>query len=284
MSSNVLSLSLIGSTATSVLGYLYYFSVFFFILFIFLFFINSTIYPVFSFMDGDGGLLRVPTTNDSTKTFTDKPPTWDISGTIPDLACSGYTIALDVYLQNAFGQSSLVPKVFLYQSKQKLTTLSGLVDTPASILTYFSPPTPTTSSGDSNLIVWFDALVNDMKIGVVTSTTTGTTTTKALNVTTVQNIPLNTPFRLGIVFSQEFLEIYINGKLEKTTVFRPNAQPISIGSTSNSKSKVFGPIQPVGVGVQIGNLYYWPYTATPTQMQINGSVVSPATFFTAPAR
>lgn len=282
MSSNVLSLSLIGSTATSVLGYVYYFSVFFFILFIFLFFINSTIYPVFSFMDGDGGLLRVPTTNDSTKTFTDKPPTWDISGTIPDLACSGYTMALDVYLQNAFGQSSRVPKVFLYQSKQKLATLTGLTDTSESILARFSPPTPTATSGDSNLIVWFDALVNDMKFGVVTRTTGAAT--KTLNVTTVQNIPLNTPFRLGIVFSQEFLEIYINGKLEKTTVFRPNAQPISIGSTSTSKSKVFGPIQPVGAGVQIGNLYYWPYTATPTQMQINGSVISPATFFTAPAR
>ena len=282
MSSNVLPLSFIGSTATSILGYLYYISVFFFILFMFLFFINSTIYPVFSFMDGDGGLLRVPTTNDSTKTFTDKPPTWDISGTIPDLNCSGYTMALDVYLQNAFSKSLLIPKVFLYQSKKKLATLTGLTDTSESILAKFSPSPPTASSGDSNLVVWFDALVNDMKFGVVTST--GTTNTKSLNVTTVQNIPLNTPFRLGIVFSQEFLEIYINGKLEKTTVFLPNAQPVSIGSTSTSKSKVFGPIQPVGVGVQIGNLYYWPYTATPTQMQINGSVVSPATFFTAPAR
>jgi len=269
------TVTIIGSTATSILGYVYYFSIFFFILFLILFFINSTIYPVFSFMDGDGGLLRVPTSNASTNTFTDKPPTWDISGTIPDLTCNGYTMAIDVYLQNKFVSASL-PKVFLYRSHQKLTSdnLSSLINTDASILSNFSPNTASTTAGDSNIILWFDAMVNDMKVGVVT----GTVGAKTLNVTTVQNMPLNTAFRVGIVFTQEFLEVYINGKLEKTTVFSPTAGPISVPAVS----KVYGPIQPVGSGVQIGNLYYWGYPASPTQMQVNGKVVSPATFFNAP--
>lgn len=269
------TLTIVGSTATSVLGYVYYFSIFFFILFLILFFINSTIYPVFSFMDGDGGLLRVPTSNASTNTFTDKPPTWDLSGTIPDLACSGYTMTLDVYLQNKFVSSTL-PRVFLYRSHQKLTIgdLSSLTNTNASILSNFSPASASTTAGDSNLILWFDPMVNDLKLGVVT----GATSNKKLNITTIQNMPLNTAFRLGLVFTQEFLEVYINGKLEKTTVFPPTAAPISVPAVS----KVYGPIQSVGSGVQIGNLYYWGYPASPTQMQVNGKVVSPATFFNAP--
>lgn len=264
---------IVGSTATSVLGYLYYFSIFFFLLFLVLFFINSTIYPVFSFMDGDGGLLRVPTSNASTNTFTKAPPAWDLSGTIPDLACSGYTMTLDVLLQNSFMSTTATrPKVFLYRSPQPLpgTALTDLVDTSGSILSHFVGTEA--NKGDSNMILWFNAVVNDLNVSIVT----GTSVAPSLKVTTIQNMPLNKPFRLGLVFTQEFLEVYINGKLEKTTVFPARAAPISVPSSSY----LFGPIQTIGMGVQIGNLYYWGYPASPTQMMANATVVAGPNFFT----
>jgi hypothetical protein len=67
----------------------------------------------------------------------------------------------------------------------------------------------------------------------------------------IKNVPLRVPFRITIVVSANFLEVYLNGNLKETLSF--NGSII----TSPPTTYFFGPPPIINESIQIGNIQLW---------------------------
>jgi hypothetical protein len=256
-----------GRPGPTALQYVFYLAAALLILISVLFFVHYTIHPIFSFTAGDGGFIPVPTNDVKAKAFMDKPA-YDLSANFLNFPCYNYTLAFDVNINSPFPPSAAnekEPTVILYRSKSRKATPFGITDA--------NPiQTALQTLTQSNLIVWFEPLSNDMNVGVILTKTGESNQFIRL---TVENLPINKPFRVGIVFSAQRLEIYVNGKLQQTTNFpvgyTPPVPPADAG--------LFATTTNPGSLIKVGKLYFWDDFLLPTQMKANGIPLSDATFF-----
>lgn len=254
-----------GSLFTSVLGLLYNAVLYGFIIFLILVFIHFTIYPIFSFSPDDNGFIPIPTASDKQTSYTKAPAASDVSASIVSISPCGYTIGMDVFQVGNF-QATTIPRVLLYRSPTQVTM--PLTDTSANLITRF----PT-----SNLILWLDPVKNDLYVSAVTQMSGSPSTLET--VAAVQNVPVREPFRVTVVFTQEFVEVYINGSLQQSLPFKN--PPLTIPPTSY----FFPVVQAAASNVMVGNLYYWDRPLSAAETRANGKVVTTdMTFFTGPAK
>lgn len=241
----------------SIISSLFYGSVILFILLLILIVINFTMFPVFSFSPNDSGFIPIPTVSDQQLAFTKGPAASDLSANFVSVPACSYTLGMDVFLSGNF-QASNVPRVLLYRS----------------INTKVSPPSTDTSGNiisrfpDSNLIIWIDPMKNDLFASIRTGTGTMQTTPA------IENVPIKKTFRLTVVFTQKFIELYINGNLEKSMAF--NNPPI----TAADRAHFFPVISTIGPNVLIANLAFWPRVLTSREARAYGLPISNDAFFT----
>jgi hypothetical protein len=67
-------------------------------------------------------------------------------------------------------------------------------------------------TGLYNLAIYMEAANND----IIVATTTSKGTTSYINNVVVRDVPYGKPFRLGVVLSEHYMEVYVNSKLHKT--------------------------------------------------------------------
>lgn len=271
-----------------------YLSSFLFVLFLILVFIHYTMTPIFSFSPAEPGIISVPTSSDRQIAFTTSPAASDLSANFIGIPACSYTVSADVYLSGDF-MTSTYPRMILYRAVKNggvtMNSQRGNADLGARSVDAYSNQFP-----DSNLMVWLDPIKNDLFVSVVTNGQTGvggpiaTTagsgsgsgsaappatiapnrieTTKA-----IENVPMKKVFRLTIVFTQQFLEVYINGNLEQSLAF------IGAPLTAATNANFYGPVSAVGPNIRLANLTFWPRTLTAREVRTYGAPIANETFF-----
>jgi hypothetical protein len=172
------------------------------LIFLILLFIHYTLYPIFSFSPNDGGLIPIPTASDREISYTKSPAGSDVAANFTSVPASSYTLGADVYLTGSF-MLAQIPRVILYRAMEPVTD-GGTVD---SLLSTYS---------ETNFIVWLDPVKNDLYVSIITQGNGGNTDIETSE--PIENVPIRKVFRLAVVFTPNFIEIYINGKMERSMV------------------------------------------------------------------
>lgn len=240
-------------TGRSALTIFFYLAGAAFLIFLILVFIHFVIHPIFPLSpgDADSGNNKTPQ-----KFWINAVPEYNVKAEPTSQIESGFTVAVDLYDSGDF-QQTVAPRVALYRSNQAKTLNSNTpLDTAALIAAF-----PT-----ANLIVYSAPTTNDMKVAVVT----GNATAKSLVTLDIDNTPVRVPYRMTIVFSQQFIEVYINGELRKSAPITANvfdskqpfysAAPLTQGSDTLQSS------------LKSANLYYWGSVLTVSDIRAMSSL------------
>ena len=250
---------------SSALAGLFYLSVGAFVLLLLLTFIHFTMFPIFSFSPDDGGYVPVPTASDKQTAFTNTLAVPDISANIVGIPPCEYTVGFDLYLSGDF-QSTTSPRILLYRSAAGPVGMT-LADISSNVLTRFP---------DTNFLVWLDPIKNDLYVSAVTNVD-ATTTKRMETIGPVENVPLRKVNRVTVVFTQVFVEIYINGEL---SVSRPlRAKPIE----QSKASSFFTAPACFSSNLMLANLTFWPRALSAREVRNNGEPIGALTLFTKPA-
>ena len=226
----------------------------FLVLVVILVIINYTITPIFRLYPGGPGYIPIPG-GDSSQVFwkqgSGKPaafaPFFDMSTNVV-AAPTQWSFALDIDITNPMHVSQS-PRVLFYRGPSRFD-VSG----------EFTPGAPTTIQGlIGNYNVAF-ALLPDTTDLVVSVLTGDTTTTYPENVI-LQNVPVQTPFRVGVTISDTVMEVYLNGLLQRTRTFTPGATPVNVTGT-------FYPPQNINAEIaKVANLHLWNSVISANQMR-----------------
>lgn len=237
-----------------------------FITVIILVIIHYTLFPILSFIPGDGGLVSVPIMTDRQLMFTQAPALSDISANFVNLEPYNYTLGADVYLNGSF-QASDMPRVVLYRAKAPNTSLNT-ADTKDKLLQRFP---------DTNFIVWLDPIKNDIFVSVVTGDYSSTSSTfgnlRLQTTRPIENVPIRKVFRITLVFTEKFVEVYKDGLLEQSMSF--NNTPIS----APDNSYIFPTPEKALGSVMASNVAYWRRTLTSGEARKYGTPISTETLF-----
>ena len=220
-----------------------------FFIFLLLVTINYTIYPIFSFSPNDNGLIPIPTASDREMAYKSVPASYDLAAEFINVPATSYTMGADVYLSGDF-MLAQIPRVILYRAMQPVTS-GGTVD---SLLSTYP---------ETNFIVWLDPVKNDLYVSVVTQGNGGNTAIETSE--PIENVPVRKVFRIAIVFTPNFIEVYMNGKLERSMVIEGGL--LSVNETSN----IYSSVKPIQQNVMLGNLSLWPRVLTAREISVNES-------------
>ena len=237
--------------------YTFYASVLSFFLFLILTFLHFTVTPIFSFGPEDEGVFGIPTASREQLCYTK-------SAAVPDASCNfislepyGYTLSLDIHILGEFGSGS-TPRILAYRSPNAIE----LAPSDTSIQTIQSSKLPNT-----NMILYVDALKNDLK--VYTKHEGGA----SLDTLLLENIPLRRPFRITLVFTDTYFEVYKNGYLERS--FPLSKPPIQ----TPPGAYLFGPPPIVNGLIKVANISYWNYPLTSRAVRVHGTKAIPTAPF-----
>jgi hypothetical protein len=230
------STSKMGDYSKQIISYLLAIGI---ILLIILIFVHFFITPIFSYQPGAPGIFVLPGLDDGilfwNKTNTGLIP----NDTLPiQNLSSAYSLNVDIFIQDPHVHFSTHPRILFrrggrIRSSPTGNTLLGLLD-------------------NYNLAC---ALLPDTNDLIVSVLNIDNNTENAI----ISNVPIQEPFRLGIVLMTHALEVYINGHLMKTRTF-----------ISPPKS-VLGDIYPVS-GIEtnmakLRNLKIWSKQLTSSEMR-----------------
>jgi hypothetical protein len=228
---------------TGVITVLFYTSLVAFILFLILTFVHYTIRPIFQLSPTDNAILGSVATND-VQTAWDKEAKPDEKADFSSCKSCDITLSMDVYSSGDY-TSIVAPKVFLYRA-----------DAAATIAANAKVSDLLTSLSSTNLIAYFDNPSNDL---VVAAVTVVNNVKRLESSKPISNLPIKTPFRLTIVFTGKFFEVYINGKLRET---------VTLKGTVVESAKPFWS-QPIRFDkvVRVAKLRYWPRPISATEIR-----------------
>lgn len=169
-----------------------------FVAFIILLFIHYFVTPIFKLKPGSPGIISVPGWDDG-KLFWERGVSGMIKNTdlpIQNLAYA-YSLNLDMFIQNPM-QFSTHPRILFsrgatMKEKPSGELLLGVLD-------------------NYNLVIALLPDTTDLIVSVLNKN-------NHMENIIIPNIPVQEPFRIGIVVMEQALEVYINGHLMKTKSF-----------------------------------------------------------------
>jgi len=251
------------------------------VIFLILTFIHFTLFPVFSLSPDDNGIIPVPLPSDKQLAFTKGPAPSDLSANFVNIPSCTYSLSMDIYLSGDF-QAMTIPRVLFYRS-----TGGKGVSPPSNISSWSTGSSGSSGSAvssdlsrallgtfpDSNFILWLDPIKNDLYASVVTSTD-GTAANVRLQTTKpIENVPIRKVFRLTAVFTQQFVELYINGSLEQSMALKN--LPLTVAPTAY----FFPVISTIGPNTRLANVAFWPRTLSAKEVRAYGMPIALETFF-----
>jgi len=224
------------------------------VLLVLLAFIHYTITPIFQLQPGGPGLIRIPFMDSSEKYW---PPS-SVPYTVPDISncavnnaylASNWSMSLDICIMNP----------------QQHVMLSGKPGFRLIFNRGGSKPATSTDDGSItsawtgyNLAVGILKDTNDLLVSVINGKG------NPENIL-ISNVPVQRPFRLGIVVMDNAFEVYINGKLAKTRKLVTSIPALS----STTPAPLFqGPQESTMNQVaRVGNLLLWTQIVSPSVMK-----------------
>jgi hypothetical protein len=183
------------STRSSIWRILSYLLAILVIVFVILLFIHFFIKPIFKLRPGAPGIIPVPGFDDGvlfwnkTTASIIQDQNLQISG-----ISSNYSLNIDVFIENPL-QFSTTPRIIL--TRGALLTEKPTGDTLLGTFSYY------------NLVAALLPDTNDLIVSTLNSANN-------MENIIIPNVPVQSPFRLGIILMDNALEVYINGKLVKT--------------------------------------------------------------------
>jgi hypothetical protein len=215
----------IGTSFGRVIGYLL---ALFIVTMVILLFVHYFIRPIFRLHPGDSGIITIPG-------FDDGVLYWNkgSSGHIPNKTTPihsnvyNYTLNLDVFIENPL-QFSNKPRIFFQRGGLLRETPTS--DNLLGMLEYY------------NLVI---ALLPDTNDIIVSTQNSNNNMENII----LPNVPIQEPFRLGVVLMENAMEVYLNGHLMKTRTF--------ISPPRNVKGDIYGPLGINTNIVKVRNLKLW---------------------------
>lgn len=165
---------------------------------ILLLFVHFFIRPVFRWRPGTPGWITLPGRDDGVL-FWKNGTTGDLLNQVLPIQnqYDGYTLQLDLFLQNPF-QFSTRPRLLLTRGGIRKSTPSG--DMLLGLLDQY------------NLAIALKPDTNDLLVSVLDKN-------KQMRVAVIPNAPVQVPFRLTVVVMERALEVYVNAQLQKTVAY-----------------------------------------------------------------
>jgi hypothetical protein len=193
----------VGTYAKQILSYLFGIAI---VILIILLFVHFFITPVFSLQPGAPGIFVVPGLDDGVLFWNKSNASILPNKGLPiENMDYGYSFIIDIFIENPHVHFSKHPRI-LFRRGGTLhpsptgDTLLGLVD-------------------NYNVIAALLPDTNDLMISVLNS---NNNTENAI----ISNVPVQEPFRVGVVIMDYAMEVYVNGHLMKTRAF--SAVPKSV--------------------------------------------------------
>lgn len=210
------------------------------VILVLLVFVHFLISPIFQLHPGGPGIIPIPGGDDGVLYWKDSTP-----HTIPNdnllikNQSFGYSMILDVFVENPLRFSSNYRLLFRRSDKEVPTnSITG-----GTIEGYLN---------NYNVAAALLPSTNDLQVSVLC------TDGHPYNVN-IENVPVQEPFRLGIIVMEKALEVYINGKLMKTRTY------------SSPPKEVNGDIYPkIGADIPVAklrNLKIWNRVLTTSEMR-----------------
>lgn len=262
---------------------LFYTSIFAFILFLVLLAINAYVIPILPFVSGTTPIAAKSSSDNTVNnqllysTRICPPDTAMNFNTITQFNYNKFSVSFDCFVQNTY-LSTDVPRVLLYfgstpanvNDNTDLVEYRGTNETIPRILTVAQTDILSKFS-NSSFIVYIDPVKNDLKVGLITVDSSHINYLELLP--TVENIPINQPFTITCIISQNFVEIYKDYQLKYTytpkyTLNAPTGNP-----------SIFGPIGFLQGTVKIANVMYFDNIITTTQLRNLVPITKSASFF-----
>jgi len=302
-----------GAAVTSSM-YLFYTSLIAFLIFLIMFFIHYFFVPFLPSMFPSKLIVPNTTGNDakydSVSLYANTPANsdekMDFTPTIKSISTDKFTLSFDCFLNGTY-LSTNVPRVLFYFGGNKIDNISNSnfkeykgdseEETPM-ILNSTTSDLLNKITG-SNFVIYVDPVKNDMKIGVYTVDTSSTKVdvistkrrkaggygdsrpsgTNLEIASIIKNIPINKVFKVTMVLTRDFVEVYMNKKLVDTykigSLLGKNVSLNSVGANYG----IYTPIGFIGNTVKIGKVQF--YNGALTSVQIRDLIpdVAQNTFF-----
>jgi hypothetical protein len=228
------------TTTTSTIGsYIaYIFSIFIVILAIILF-IHFFITPIFQVNPGGPGVIPIPGFSDGQLLWKNTHTVEDISDsrTIIGNQTTNWSMALDMFIEEPFTMPSQSPRILFNRGGNLLSGQGGTI---SSIIQ------------DYNVCIALLPDTTDMIVSIMNSDDN-------MENILITNVPVQTPFRVGLVIMDTIMEVYLNGMLHKTRTLE--APP----------KNVFGMFKPptgdMHALAKVMNLHLWNRILTPPEMR-----------------
>ena len=233
---------------TMILGYVIGILV---ILMVILIIVNYTITPIFRLHPGGVGYIPIPGGDTSQvfwKTPKDTAPMTDASSNVVGIATQ-WSFAIDIDIKNPMHVSPS-PRVLFHRSNPATFDPSGTANpAPSSI-----PTTLQGLLGNYNVAIALLPDTTDLVVSVLNSST-------GMENVVLQNVPIQTPFRIGVIISDTAMEVYLNGMLQRTRTFES-------GTTPYNSTGMFFPPQGINAETaRVANLHLWNSVISPSQMR-----------------
>lgn len=168
------------------------------IIFVILVFIHFFIKPIFILRPGSPGIIPVPGFDDGQLFWNKSNPGQILNKNLPiTQQYFNYSVNLDIFIQNPL-QFSTHPRIIFSRGAEYKETPSG--DTILGVMNNY------------NLVIGLLPDTNDLIVSVLNKDNN-------MENIVISNIPVQEPFRLGIIFMEAALEVYLNGHLMKTKTF-----------------------------------------------------------------
>jgi hypothetical protein len=212
-------------TGSFILNMLFYIVLYAFVIFLLLALVHFTVYPIFRFRPGQKGLILIPGLGDNRVYWNNRkqpPPLTSVSSD-PEDSLSDYpfinnfSFCLDLYIRRLTvtdNQNRLVlAKANAPPSSPTAHPLSVGPGATTDLVNY--------AKGKTSMIMYF-GVNNDLNLLFFS----GSNSTE-IPITPIQNIPLNTPFRICVVVEERLVTIYLNGK---QVAQRTSSTPIELNT------------------------------------------------------
>jgi len=235
---NAFNLSL---TKNGILQYIGYLVAIVIVLLAILLFVHFLITPIFQFTPGGPGVIPVPGTNDGMVYWKTYPndPVLDASGAILGNQAANWSMSLDVFIAEPLQFNSGQERV-LFERSTKL-----LADT-------------------YNLRISLLPDKTDLRVSVLNSS-------RNEEYVDVTNVPVQSPFRIGVVLLDRVMEVYVNGRLYRTL---PLSAPVL-----NEGGGIRGPQGDMATLAKVKNLILWKRPITPSEMRYARPALASASDF-----
>ena len=225
------------------------------VLLIILLIVHYTIYPVFQLQAGGPGIIPIPYMQ-SQQVFWDKGVFEDVSDNCKVnmvKQASNWSMLLDISIKNPV----LTVQDAQFKTLFRLLFNRGGEVNPNPVFGDGSIKDIFTGSNRYNLAIGLLRDTNDLYVSTYTAA--------GEQGVLLQNVPTQTPFRIGVVVMPSYLEVYFNGELSKTIKLAGEVLPIPSDSLTPTMQALKG--RTTNQIARLGNLITWDKVVTPSVMK-----------------